>query len=262
MTDGRFGPRSPAGGKDDDQTGRRAILSRLTERLPPEMRGEFDTVCERRRVAPGEVLVEDGEEPSHIGYVIGGMLGMVKRLPDGRRHIIGLLLPSDIYGRLYDGRSGYRIEALTEADLLTCDRAAFEDLLRRAPALERMLLVEILDELDAAREWVLVLGGPKVVQRAASFLLILCRRKLRDVLPEALEASAPVNLKLTLRRSDLAQFLGARPESLSRAFHELEHEGILRINDPADFDVIDLAGLVVAAGNDLVLDRRDATGGS
>ena len=51
-------------------------------------------------------------------------------------------------------------------------------------------------------------------------------------------------------------YLGARPESLSRAFHELECDGAIRINDPYDVDVLDLTVLIDAAGHDLVLDEE------
>lgn len=245
-----------ASGTEDAHQIETRILHGLASYLPVEIHGDCARICHRRSLTTGEVLVEDGDEPTHIGHLLSGMLGMVKVLPDGRRHIIGLLLPPDMYGRLYDGPSDYRIEALAHSEILTCEREDFEALLRKAPELERKLVVELLDELDAAREWLLVLGGRQVVQRVAGFLLILCRRKLRGIVPGALEAFPPVNLKLTIRRRDLAHLLGVRPESFSRAFRRLERDGIIRINNPFDFDVIDLVGLVDIAGHELVLDRE------
>jgi CRP-like cAMP-binding protein len=156
-----------------------------------------------------------------------------------------------MYGRFHEQQFSYRIEALADSEVVTCRRDVFERLLHQAPAAERLFLVDMLDELDAAREWLLVLGGPKVVQRVASFLLVLCQRQLRGQGVDAQRHDDPINLTLAIRRADLAHYLGARPESLSRAFHELAESGIIRINDPYDFDVLDFAGLTDFAGHEL-----------
>lgn len=235
---------------------------RLLEAFPEPLRNRLTAELKRVTVAEGSVLVEDGDAPSHIGYVLTGLLGMTKHLPDGRRHIIGLLAPADMYGRFHEQQFSHRIEALAPSEILTCPRDLFETLLHQAPAAERLFLVDMLDELDAAREWLLVLGGPKVVQRAASFLLVLSRRKLRATGRRLAEHDGPVNLQLEIRRADLAHYLGARSESLSRAFHELAEAGVIRINDPYDFDVTDLVGLADFAGHDLAADGEDSEPGA
>ncbi len=256
----RDGDSDGSGGRDASVGDK---LTRLAAALPPELSAPFDALWHYRTVPAGTVLVEDGHAPDHLGYVLDGMLGMVKQLSDGRRHIIGLLVPTDLYGRLFEGQTGYQIEALTETRVMTTDLAAFEAILHQAPAAERLFIVDVLDELDAAREWVLVLGGPKVVQRVASFLLILCRRQLHGQARDEAGAPPQIKVRVPIRRSDLAQYLGARPESLSRAIHELSAAGIVRIDTPYDLEVLDLAGLIEIAGHDLVMvgrenNRRDA----
>lgn len=229
-------------------------LGRLVDALPAGLRQEFQEIWRPLVVAAGDVLIEEGDEPTDVGYVVEGLLGMVKELPDGRRHIIGLLAPSDLYGRALDGPAGYHVEALTNAKVHVCDGARLEDILGRSPEAERLFLADLLDEIDAAREWLLVLSSPKVVQRVASFLVILSRHKPNN--PEAAAGpkdQGPVNLQIAVRRADLARYLGVRPESLSRAFHDLEDERIIRINDPYDIDLLDLARLVEMAGHDLTI---------
>lgn len=230
------------------------MLARLLQTLPPELRTRLDAIWTERRCEAGDVLVEEDQDGGQIGYVIDGHLGMVKRLPDGRRHIIGFLAPTDMYGRAFGGASGYRVEALADTLVQTCDRARFEEILGCSPEAEHLFLVNVLDELDAAREWVIVMGGTKTVQRLAAFLLTLIRRKRRwhnSASPEG----PPINLHLAIKRRDLADYLGARPESLSRAFHELARDGVIRINDPFDVDVLDLTALIDVAGQDLVMDE-------
>jgi cAMP-binding proteins - catabolite gene activator and regulatory subunit of cAMP-dependent protein kinases len=225
-------------------------MQRLLDALPADLRNDMLAIWEREKVPVGHILIEENAEAERIGFVLDGLLAMVKTLPDGRRHIIGLLTPADLFGRAFNGKSGYRIEALTDAELLTCPRTPFEELLTRSPEAERLFLLNVLDELDAAREWVMVLGSGKVVQRVASLLLILCRHKVQG----AIAPRAPINLHIQLKRVDIAHLLGTSPESLSRSFKQLERDGIIAINTPYNMDVLDLCELTEAVGNALLIE--------
>nr|MCU0904132.1 Crp/Fnr family transcriptional regulator [Tabrizicola sp.] len=161
---------------------------------------------------------------------------------------------TDIYGRVFDGPSDYRIEALSPARILSFPRASFEQVLRENPEAERLFLVHLLDEMDAAREWLLLISGRKLINRLASFLAILMRRSQHKRVGSATSVHVP------LARKDLAHYLGARPETLSRAFHEMESKGLLRIIDPHHFEIPDEDALLAAAGDDLVVDSVKVPG--
>lgn len=228
-------------------------LAALLDGFSPEDRQEFTCAARVGHAAAGEVLIGEGTESAEIGYVIEGALGMVKTLPDGRIHIVGILVPTDMYGRLFDGPNGYEIKALTDATLVSFERTSLEAILSRNPALERMFLVSILDELDAAREWILLLNGTSVIERVASFLWILARRELK---PATTETNRPVEVHFPVRRRDLAKYLGVRPETLSRAIHRLSRDGIIAIHGNDRFEICDKAGLLEVSGKDLVLSER------
>jgi CRP/FNR family transcriptional regulator len=231
-------------------------LQRILDVMPDDLLLEMEAIWEHRILPAGSVVVEDGHEAGHIGYVLDGILAMVKELPDGHRHIIGLLTPCDMYGRAFNGPSGYRIEAMTEAKVLSCDRVQFERLISRSIEAERRFLLGLLDELDAAREWVIALGGAKVVQRLASFILILSRHKVNGASGKSINIKGqPLNLHIQIKRHDLAHYLGTSQESLSRSFHQLADEKIISINSPYDIDVLDLARLTEISGNALLLER-------
>lgn len=223
------------------------LLEKLLDSLPPEVTSRLMELASLREVGAGEAVVERGVHSPDIGYVMNGTLAMVQVLEDGKKHIVGLLVPTDIYGRVFDGPSSYRIEALTPVRTLSFPRGPFEQMLRENPEAERLFLVHLLDEMDAAREWLLLISGRKVVHRLASFLTILLRRSRF----KRVENLAVVHVPLA--RKDLSRYLGARPETLSRAFHELERKGILRMVDPYHFEVVDEEALLAAAGEDLTL---------
>jgi CRP/FNR family transcriptional regulator len=224
------------------------LLEKLLETLPPTVTDELLSQATLRDVAAGDIVLDRGARSEEVGYVLDGTLAMVQVLEDGRKHIVGLLVPTDIYGRLFDGPSNHRIEALSTTRILAFPRSLFEAVLRDHPEAERLFLVHLLDEVDAAREWLLLISGRKAVNRLASFLTILARRsRFKRIAGESV-------VHVPLSRRDLARYLGARPETLSRAFHELERRGILRIDTPYHLTIRDEEALIDASGHDLTLE--------
>lgn len=221
------------------------LLEKLLAALPPDVADTLLAHATSREVTRGETLVERGTRSEEIGYVLEGTLAMVQTFDDGKKHIIGLLIPTDIYGGLFNGPSNYRIEALSPARILSFERTRFEQLLRENPVVETLFLVHLQDEVDAAREWLLLIGGRTAINRLTSFLTILVRRSHY----KGAEKSMVVRLPLT--RKDLADYLGTRPETVSRAFHELQRSGVLRIIDPYCFEILDTAALLNASGDNL-----------
>jgi len=221
------------------------LLQKLLAALPPAVAEDLMAHATLRSVAKGDILLERGVHSDVVAYVLDGTLAMVQVLDDGRQHIVGLLVPTDIYGRLFDGPSSYRIEALSDGQILSVPRPTLEVILRDNPEAERLFLVHLLDEVDAAREWLLLISGRKAINRLAAFLDILFRRTRFG------RASGPVRVHVPLSRKDLAHYLGTRPETLSRAFRELELMGALRMIDPYHFELLDEEALVMASGDDL-----------
>ncbi|TCM77336.1 Crp/Fnr family transcriptional regulator [Rhodovulum steppense] len=224
------------------------LLAEVLADMPDAQLHGLQGIARLRDIPRGGVVVTEGGRPDEIGYLIHGALGMQKQLPDGRVHIIGLLVPTDMYGRLFDGPAAYDIVALTDARVLAFPRDAFERILVSSPEIERRFLVNVLDELDSAREWILLMGGHKIVERLASFLLILLRRMLRGGRHRV--PGAPVTVRIPIRRVDLAHYLGTTPESVSRALHELEGQGLVRLRDAYEIEIADLPGLVRVSGAD------------
>ena len=220
-------------------------LGRLVVTLSPEGQARLRGIARIRVAMSGARVLADGGEPPEVGFVLDGTLSMTKLLPDGRAHLLGLLTPTDMFGRVFGGPARYDVEALSEARLLCVPRGPFEALLTREAGAMSVLLGHALDDLDLAREGVLLLNGSKVVTRLASFLVVLMRR---TIAPKASHPSDHPTLQVPLRRADLASYLGTRPETLSRAFHDLEARGILRILDPYRFQITDLPSLIRAAG--------------
>lgn len=237
---------------DTLQAGLQAInseeFSAVIADLDPSARAELSAMCEFRTVKAREILIADAERPDHLGYVLEGVLGMRKVLPDGRAHMIGILVPTDVYGRVFHHIASFQIEALTAGKVFCIARQPLEQFLLQHLAVERHFLANTLDELDAMREWILLIGARKIASRVASLLLILGRRSMRRATSAPTEG---VTLRITIpiSRTNMAEYLGTTPESLSRALRMLARDGVIDLIDAYNLEIRDLNRLMQIAGN-------------
>lgn len=223
----------------------------LFSKLPPSVLDELSRISGRRLYGAGQTVVHAQEVSDFVGCVSRGILRVQATMPDGQQHIVGLLVENDLFGRVFDGPHKFAIEAATDTEIRTFRRGPFEDLLTHSVELERLVLLNILNELDRAREWMLLLANHRVTGRLAGFLFILCRRwgKVTDVVQVP---GQTFELEIPVSRTDLAQLLGTRPESLSRAVHALARSGIIRIESPYKFEILKFDALVELAGGDAI----------
>ncbi|EHK53263.1 Crp/Fnr family transcriptional regulator [Allomesorhizobium alhagi] len=208
---------------------------------------ELERLARVRRYAAGETVFGEEEEIPFVGNVVSGVLRMQKTIPDGRQQIVGLLVPSDMFGRVFSHRSQVSIEAATPVTLCCYSRRAFEALLGRFPALEHRMLLSILDELDAAQDWMMLLGCQTVMERVATFLLIVRGRS------PGLSAPAPnrptsYEIEVPINRRDMAAYLGTTAESISRSIQEMARQGVLRIADACHFEILNERQLIWLSG--------------
>ena len=83
-----------------------------------------------------------------------------------------------------------------------------------------------LDELDAAREWMLLLGRKTAREKIASLLAIIARRDA--ALQPAAEPGVLV-FDLPLTREQMADYLGLTLETVSRQMSALKKDGVISL---------------------------------
>lgn len=227
----------------------RALCASGFPGITPATRAALQSLCRQRTCRTGHTIVREGEATDFVGCVLSGVLRMQKTLLDGRQHIVGLLVDGDMFGRVFDGSVGFSIEAATDAEFCAFPRAEFEALLMKSPDLDRAVLLNMLNELDRARDWMIILSNQKITSRIAGFLLLMISRfSAVDHFVEESERGLEINIPVS--RTDLAHLLGTRTESISRALHALEDEGDLRIVEPNRIRVLDIEALAAKAGED------------
>ena len=102
--------------------------------------------------------------------------------------------------------------------------------------LEAAFLERTLADMDAARDWMLLLGRKTAAEKVATLLLMFARR-LAPIEPGRAQAIA---FDLPLSRTDMADYLGLRIETVSRNIWELEAAGVVEIAGGRGISVPDL----------------------
>ena len=213
-------------------------------------------IAHRRRIAAGQTIISDEEPVEFFANIISGAVKLTKTLPDGRQQIVALLFAPDFFGRAYSKNNPYTAEAVTDVDICTFPKAAFERLVSEYPALQQLLFKRSLDELDAARDWMLLLGLKNAEEKVASFLCMLARRSLKAGCPHT-NTPGTSTFDLPLTRSDMADYLGLTLETVSRHMTRLKASRIIEMGSNRLVLIRDMARLELKAGIDRkTVDRR------
>jgi CRP/FNR family transcriptional regulator len=104
-----------------------------------------------------------------------------------------------------------------------------------------------LDELDVAREWMLLLGRKTAREKIASLLAIVARRDA------GLKMKAPqgkIVVDLPLTREAMADYLGLTLETVSRQISALKRDGVIELEGKRHVVIPDFDRLVEEAGDD------------
>ena len=120
------------------------------------------------------------------------------------------------------------------------EKPVFEDLLRRTPVLMKRLLSKTSDDLDAARDWMVLLGSKTAREKVAGFLSMMVRRAIQK---NGLPAEDGVTMTIPLPRGQLANYIGLTGETTSRQFTRLKQDGIITVPSQRDVRIPSLANL-------------------
>ncbi|HMO09068.1 MAG TPA: Crp/Fnr family transcriptional regulator [Paracoccaceae bacterium] len=200
-----------------------------------------------RSFQAGQTVVWSGDRMDFVASVVSGIATLSQTMEDGRRQMVGLLLPSDFVGRPGRERAAYDVTATT--DLLMCcfRKKPFESMMVSTPHVAQRLLEMTLDELDAAREWMLLLGRKTAREKIASLLAILARR---DAALALRKPGGRLVFDLPLTREQMADYLGLTLETVSRQITALRKDGVIDLEGTRHVKVASFDRLLEETGDD------------
>ncbi len=200
-----------------------------------------------RSYQAGQTLIWSGDRMDFVASVVSGIATLTQTLEDGRRQMVGLLLPSDFVGRPGRGTAAYDVTATTDLVMCCFRKRPFEELMLSPPHVAQRLLEMTLDELDAAREWMLLLGRKTAREKIASLLAIIARR---DATLRLRAPKGPLVFDLPLTREEMADYLGLTLETVSRQMSALKRDGVIILDGKRHVTIPDLERLMEEAGDD------------
>ena len=200
-----------------------------------------------RTFSAGQTVMWAGDKMDFVASVVSGVASLTQTMEDGRTQMVGLLLPSDVVGRPGRDRATYTVHATSDLVMCCFRRKPFEKLIDETPHIAHRLLEMTLDELDAAREWMLVLGRKTAREKIASLLSIIARR---DAVLGQTPATRKLTFDLPLTREAMSDYLGLTLETVSRQMSALKKDGIIILDGKRRITVPDMHRLLEEAGDD------------
>ncbi|GAA5077797.1 Crp/Fnr family transcriptional regulator [Roseibacterium beibuensis] len=208
---------------------------------------KLESIKYYRSYEAGQTIVWAGDKMDFVASVVHGVASLTQTMEDGRRQMVGLLLPSDFLGRPNREAAHYDVTATTDVQLCCFRRVPFLEMLDTTPHVSQRLLEMTLDELDAAREWMLLLGRKTAREKIASFLTIIARREPSF---QNTVGVGQVAFDLPLTREAMADYLGLTLETVSRQMSGLKRDGVIRLEGKRHIVIPDFEVLMDETGDD------------
>lgn len=183
---------------------------------------EFANLAHRINFPAKSTIFAESEPCTAIYILRSGTAAPYKMLPDGRRQIVGFALPGDFLGSPFSDRYTCSVDAISEVTARQFLREGFLTFLQANPNSLHVMLEAALQETNAARDQMLLLGCRSAEEKFAGFII--------DWRAKVGRGGALSNLvPLPMSRKDVADFLGLTIETVSRVLTRLEREKVVRV---------------------------------
>lgn len=179
---------------------------------------------EHRRAPPDGVLFHAGETVPVITIYSGWALRL-QILPNGRRQILGVLLPGDTVGLefLAGHPAHYSVRAVTEVAYCVLHTSSVTEAMMAHPWFSQRVLHLLWREWRLNDEWVTRIGTCSAEERIVSLLLDLHAR----LVPRGMARGGQFTLRLT--QQHIADTVGLNVIHVNRVLRRLRVSGLLSV---------------------------------
>jgi CRP-like cAMP-binding protein len=158
---------------------------------------------------------------------------------DGRRQILGLLLPGDFFGFTAREQYDFAVEAIVEGmAIASYPRRRVEALADADPELAREIREVAFELMSQLQAQLLILGRITATEKVASFLLAMAAR-----------LSSGQQVRLPVSRYDIADCLAVSVETVSRSLTDLKHRGVIALPGTRIVKIVDRDALAEGGRN-------------
>lgn len=180
-------------------------------------------------------LYHEGDEAENLYEVTDGIFRLTRFRENGQRQITAFCYPGDIVGFPRNGLHCTDCVAVVPSQVAVYSSATLENGYSQ-PGLHRRLLNAALQEISNMQDHFLTLGLKSAPEKLASFLLFSADRIGSQV-------GANVQFDLPMPRTDIADYLGLTPETVSRTFTQLRQKKLIMLDHIYTVVVLDRSRL-------------------
>ncbi|MCC3861628.1 cyclic nucleotide-binding domain-containing protein [Pseudemcibacter aquimaris] len=200
-------------------------LSSMCSVLKPNELHKLNEITDHISIDAKNIVCEEGDNAEFLYNIVDGCVRISKMLADGRRQIIGFLVPGDFFGLSSSNGYGYSAETITDVQLCRMPREKLFKKFAEFPALGNKVLDMTKIELHGAQNHMLLLGRKMAKEKLCSFILTMSEKTGQiDNMPED-------QVYLPMSRSDIADYLGLTIETVSRQFTILVKDKLIALED-------------------------------
>lgn len=194
-------------------------------------------------------LADEAVSSEITGILRSGYLRMERISHDGRRDLIGLVVPGDLIGNWLGHQQGVTIEAATQAQICSFDPSTMRRLMNSDPALRIQLLRETAEQHARLLELIWRRGALSSRERIIAIMLMAT-----EIMPVDSLSECEVVMKIEFSRKDWASLANTTVETVCRTLGQLSEKGLIESITPSLFRIPDLDKLARCAGLDPKLD--------
>jgi CRP-like cAMP-binding protein len=198
-----------------------------------------------RQIAPRRDLVGEGDPSPRINVMLEGFGCRYRMQADGRRQVVGLLLPGDMCDVhvCILKRMDHSIGTLTSVRVAQIPREVIDGLMERFPRLARAFWWSTLVDESITREWVVNVGHRTAYERMAHLFCEIFERLHTVGLTRENTCSLP------LTQAELSDVLALSAVHVNRVLMEMRHSGLITLRSQ-QLIILDYEALRSVAGFD------------
>ena len=205
------------------------------------------SLTKTRRIARAtETLFHEGSRPSGVYMIVSGAGFRYRYLPNGRRQILGYLLPGDLCDTQFVilRKCDHNVGLLCESEVAIISPSALMSAMVQFPRIERALLMMAVVEAAMLREWLLNVGQRDAREKLAHFF---CETSSRlNALPDHRDDQ---RFDISMTQLDLADTVGLTVVHVNRVLQQFRRDGLIKWSR-RHFNILDPVRLEQIAGFD------------
>jgi CRP/FNR family nitrogen fixation transcriptional regulator len=179
----------------------------------------------------GQEVCGECRPAEHWYCVIAGAARRCALRADGRRQIVGLLLPGDFFGFTAGNEYDFTVEAVVEGTVVAgYPRRRAELLVDSNPETARELRQVAFETITRLQAQLLMLGRITAIEKVGSFLLDMARRSV---------PGRKNSVALPVSRYDIADYLAVSVETVSRSLTDLKQRGVIEFYGTRTLKILD-----------------------